>query len=202
MLHVECHGNEDGFQFADGSSADWVELKKPITDLNVATGLNLMITVAACTGGALAKVVSINDRAPFWGLIGPTKILTAGDLEKAYRALYLTLLSAKSPAKAVEAMDAVTTPGSFWRTTAQDIFEKVWANYRKEHCSPEVLDVRAERMKAQLQQLLSGTPPSTEKIKSDLVDYEPKAFERYRDTYFMCDIVPEHVARFPVEYVA
>ena len=41
MLHIECHGDEDGFRFADGSLADWDELKVPITELNVATGLNL-----------------------------------------------------------------------------------------------------------------------------------------------------------------
>ena len=202
MLHVECHGDEDGFQFADGSFADWDELKLPITDLNVATRLNLMIAVAACTGGALAKVVRMSDRAPFWGLIGPTKSLTAGDLEKAYRALYLTLLSTKSPAKAVEAMDAATVPGLFWRTTAQSIFEKVWSSYKKEYCNPEVLDVRAERMRQRLQQLSATTLPSAEQIKSHLVNHEPKAFERFRSAFFMCDIVPEHSSRFPVEYVA
>ena len=123
MLHIECHGDEDGFQFADGSLADWDELKLPITELNVATRLNLLIAVAACTGGALGKVVRMSDRAPFWGLIGPTKTLTAATLERAYRALYLTLLSTKSPAKAVEAMDAATEPGLFWRTTSQGLFE-------------------------------------------------------------------------------
>lgn len=47
MLHVECHGNEDGFQFADGSLSDWSELKQPLTDLNIATELNLMIAKRA-----------------------------------------------------------------------------------------------------------------------------------------------------------
>ena len=61
MLHIECHGNEDGFELADGSFADWAELKQPITDLNVATRLNLVIAVAACTGGALIKAVRMSD---------------------------------------------------------------------------------------------------------------------------------------------
>ncbi len=202
MLHIECHGDEDGFQFADGSLADWEELKLPITELNVATRLNLMIAVAACTGGALAKVVRMSDRAPFWGLIGPTRTLTAGELEKAYSALYLTLLSTKSAAKAVEAMDAATKPGLFWRTTSQGLFEKAWAGYKKEYCNAEALEVRAKRMRGRLEQLSDKAPPTTDEIKIHLANHEPKAFARFRGTFFMCDLVPEHSSRFPVEYVA
>lgn len=202
MLHVECHGDEDGFEFADGSLVDWDELKLPITDLNVATRLNLMIAVAACTGGALAKVIRMSDRAPFWGLIGPTRALTAGELEKAFSALYLTLLSTKSPAKAIAAMDSATVPGTFWRTTAQGMFEKVWTSYKNEYCNPEVFEIRAQRMRKRLLELSPATRVTTEQIKSRLVDHEPKAFDRYRNSFFMCDIVPEHSTRFPVQYVA
>jgi hypothetical protein len=201
MLHIECHGDEDGFQFADGSLADWEELKSPITELNVATRLNLLIAVAACTGGAIAKVLRMSDRAPFWGLIGPTRAVTASALEKAYRALYLTLLSTKSPAKAVEAMDAATEPGLFWRTTAQGLFEKGWAGYKKEHCSAEALEVRAKRMQERFKQLSGKSPPTVEELKVRLVTHEPKAFERFRATFFMYDLFPEHQTRFPVQYV-
>lgn len=201
MLHIECHGDEDGFQFADGSLADWNELKLPITELNIATGLNLMIAVAACTGGALAKVIRLGDRAPFWGLIGPTQTLNAEELEKAYAALYLTLLSTKSPAKAVEAMDIATRPGLFWRTTSQGLFEKGWALYKKEHCTTEALELRSSRMRERLKQDGVSLLPSTEELKSRLVSHEPIAFERYRQTFFMCDLFPEHSSRFPIEYV-
>jgi len=201
MLHIECHGDEDGFQFADGSLADWEELKLPITELNVATGLNLMIAVAACTGGALAKVLRMSDRAPFWGLIGPTKTVTPTALEKAYRALYLTLLSTKSPAEAVKAMDEATEPGLFWRTTAQGLFEKGWTGYKKEYCTPTALDLRAKRMQERFIQLSEKSPPNLEELRARLVEHEPKAFERYRASFFMYDLFPEHQARFPVQYV-
>lgn len=202
MLHIECHGDDDGLQLADGSLVDWDELKMPITELNIATRLNLMVAVAACTGGALAKIMRMGDRAPFWGLIGPTQTLSAGELEKAYSALYLTLLSTKSPAKAVQAMDAVTKPGSFWRTTAQSLFEKVWSGYKNEFCTPAALDMRAGRMKKRLEQSPASPLPTIEELKKRLVDHEPKAFERYRGAFFMCDRFPEHEARFPLKYVA
>jgi hypothetical protein len=49
MLHVEYHGCEQGFQFADHSVLDWPEIKGPLTNLNIATKMNLMVAVAACT---------------------------------------------------------------------------------------------------------------------------------------------------------
>ena len=202
MLHIECHGGEDGLQFADGSLADWEKLKLPITELNTATRLNLMIAVAACTGGALAKVMRVSDRAPFWGLIGPTQSLMPEELEKAFSALYLTLLRTKSPAKAVQAVDGATKPGLFWRTTSQGLFKKVWAGYKNEHCSPAALELRVKRMRERLQQAAASPLPTTDELKSRFISYEPIAFERYRQTFFMCDLFPEHSNRFPVEYVA
>ena len=201
MLHIECHGYEDGFQFANGSLANWEELKLPITELNIATRLNLMIAVAACTGGALAKILRMSDRAPFWGLIGPTKILSASELEKAYHSLYLTLLDTKSPEKAVKAMDIATEPGTFWRTTAQGLFEKGWARYKQEYCSAEALEVRAKRMRERLEKLSENSLPTVKELKQRLVNHEPKAFERFRATFFMCDLFPDHQTRFPLQYV-
>jgi hypothetical protein len=202
MLHIECHGDEDGFQFADGSLAYWDELKTPITELNVATGLNLMITVAACTGGALAKVISMDDRAPFWGLIGPTRTLVAEELEKAYPALYLTLLSTKAPSKAVEAMDQATNLGLFFRATSQGLFEKVWNSYKREYCTVAAIELRANKMKEQLRQSGFKPLPSIDELKSQLINQEPIVFKRYRQNFFMCDLFPSHSSRFPIEYVA
>ncbi len=202
MLHIECHGCEDGFQFADGSLADWDELKIPITELNVATGRNLMVAVAACTGGALAKVMRIGDRAPFWGLIGPTRTLTAEELEKAYAALYLTLLRTKSPADAVKAMEHATVPGLFLRTTSQGLFEKVWCSYKSEHCTNAALEKRGRRIMTRLHESGISTLLSMDELLIMFANYEPFAFARYRATFFMVDIFPEHSNRFPIEYIA
>lgn len=202
MLHIECHGDEEGFQFADGSLTDWSELKIPLTELNVATGLNLMVAVAACTGGALAKVMRMGDRAPFWGLVGPTRTLTAGELENAYAALYLTLLSTKSPANAVKAMDQAISPGLFWRTTAQGLFEKVWRNYKSEHCTASALEMRGKRMMERLRESGVSPLPSMDELIRRFIGHEPLAFERYRQTFFMCDLFPEHSNRFPIKYIA
>ncbi len=73
VLHIECHGNEEGLAFADRSFAAWAELKGPLTSLNIATGMNLLVVVSACDGSALTYTLGLTDRAPLHGLIGPTR---------------------------------------------------------------------------------------------------------------------------------
>lgn len=201
VLHIECHGNEYGFQLADGAFVDWAELKLHITELNVATKLNLMIAVAACTGGAIAKTVRMSDRAPFWGFIGPTMAISSEDLRKAYSTLYLKLLQTKSATKAFEAFAASTKTGLFWRMTAQGLFEKGWANYKEKHCIPKALDARGKRMQEQFKEKFPDkAPPTLEELRIRLINQEPEAFGKFRDTFFMYDLYPEHQNRFPVCY--
>lgn len=202
LIHIECHGDEDGFQLADGSLVDWDEIKQPFTELNVVTQLNLMVIVAACTGAAFAKITQISDRAPFWGMMGPTDNVTAGDLEKSFGAFYRTLIQTKSPAEAVQRLDVESQRGLFWRTTAQGLFEKAWSRYQENECSPTKLDLRAERMRNKA--ILNGMSPIPTKAEfiESLRQHEPGYFQRCQDIFFMRDIYPSHLSRFDVEYVS
>lgn len=202
MLHIECHGDEDGFQFADDSILDWPELKTPFAELNEATQLNLMIAVGACIGGAAAKTITFTDRAPFWGLIGPTQSVHPTQIEKPFRALYTTLLRTKSPQEAIKAFEAEAGPGIYWRTTAQGLFEKGWLKYKAEYCSPEVLQIRAARMLKACQQAGKYLDANIETMKEILRVHEPTAFARFRRTFFMEDLFPGNESRFNVSYEA
>ena len=194
MLHIECHGNEDGLQFADKSILDWSELKNPLVKLNVAMKLNLMVVVAACLGAAIVKTVTFTDRAPFWGMIGPIDKAMPSELETPYRALYQTLISEMSPAKAIAAFEEVAKEGLYWRTTAQGLFMKTWERYKTDFCTKEALDKRLKRMQQQVPHY------SKKELLKMLQESEPKSFERFRNAFFMCDKFPENSKRFPVEY--
>ncbi|OZY86040.1 hypothetical protein CBP51_03140 [Cellvibrio mixtus] len=194
MLHIECHGNEDGFEFADGSLLDWPELKAPLTSLNEAMCLNLMITVAACVGAAIAKVITMGDRAPFWGIIGPTKSVYPSQLEEPYKAMYLKLIETRSPVAAMEAFQE-KAGDLYWRTTAQGLFQKGWLHYKNNYCDAATLEMRASRMHAQAPGL------SKEVCLDRLQQHEPAAFERYKRTFFMFDLFPENEERFSVSCV-
>ncbi len=71
LVHLECHGSQDGLQFADGSQATWSEVKQTLTPLNVATRLNLIVVISACNGSTLAGTVEVSERARYGGSSGP-----------------------------------------------------------------------------------------------------------------------------------
>jgi hypothetical protein len=75
LIHLEGHGfdDESGLKLPDGPHCPWSKLKELITPLNVAMGLNLMLVMATCYGGSFATAIRTTDRAPLWGLIGPTR---------------------------------------------------------------------------------------------------------------------------------
>ncbi|MEQ8692146.1 MAG: hypothetical protein RIC89_15080 [Pseudomonadales bacterium] len=193
MLHIECHGDEDGFEFADGSLLDWPEMKIPLTTLNQAMRLNLMVAVAACSGAAIAKLLSMDDRAPFWGMVGPDQTVMPSQLEGPFKSLYLTLIRTKSPETAIEEFGKAAG-NLYWHTTAQDLFERCWSGYKEKYCTPEALQKRGARMHSKAPQL------SIEECIERLLANEPMDFERFRTTFFMCDLYPDHNDRFPVEY--
>ncbi|MCW8929642.1 MAG: hypothetical protein OQL19_05315 [Gammaproteobacteria bacterium] len=198
MLHLECHGCEQGFQFADFSILDWQEIKAPLTNLNIATKMNLMVAVAACTGGAIAKTASLSDRAPFWGMIGPTDSISPTDLESAFRALYTTLIQTGLPANALKAFEASSKPGQYWRTTALGLFKNGWAAYKSTYCTEQMLEIRAKRMVEECRR--RGLQPllTVSQKRQRLVAHEPSAYERFRRGFFMEDLFPEQAGRFAV----
>ena len=142
VLHIECHGNDEGVVFADQSFATWGDMKIPLTNLNVATAMNLLVVVSACNGGAITHSVSLVDRAPLYGLVGPVRDVTSEELIRSYLALYETILRTRSAKLAVDAMNAAV-PDTFVCYTAEWVFQYVWDHYQKAYETPEA---RLERV--------------------------------------------------------
>lgn len=199
LLHLECHGNDDGFRLADGSQITWAELKAPLIALNTAMRLNLIVMVAACVGGALAKAIDITDRAPVWALLGPTRVVWPDELERSFRAFYTTLIRTSSPAEARTALDATAPPGMFYGTTAQELFKVVWAHYQKTLCTKQERQRSARRIHQRMSRRGFRERPIA-RVKRTLVLREPHFYEQYHTTYFMQDLYPEHRERFNVPY--
>lgn len=198
LIHLECHGHFDGFELSDGTVHPWATLKPALVALNIALKLELILVIAACEGGAFATAVTMSDRAPFWGLIGPTTPLSGPQLEAAFRAFYEVLLRDKSPAKAVEAMNVASAPAEFFRTTARGLFERAWQHYKSTHRHGVGLERRLVRMRERAAK--ENVLISDDQLLASLAVSEPRSFARFRRTYFMQDLFPEHDKRFPMRY--
>lgn len=201
VLHVECHGNNDGLAFADDSFATWADLKAPLTDLNEATRMNLLVVVSACDGSALTHTLGLTDRAPLHGLIGPNRIVAPDELVRSYLALYETLLQTRSARQAVDAMRAAT-PNTFVYRAAEWLFQHVWDHYQATHETAEARLERGRKYEENPPSDYNGPPISAELFAQLLADKNREFFDKYRRQFFFCDRYPEHEERFAVRYEA
>lgn len=201
LLHIEAHGCEEGLALATGEEVSWANLKKMLIPLNIATQLNLMLVLASCSGGTFIKALRLADRAPIWGLIGPTQSLTANQVQVDFGAFYKTLFQTLSPSQALISLNSNAPTNLYYRTTAEGFFYEVWRGYRNKQCTREQLEVRARRMYKEAKRENMNPLPSIGHLRRSLVGpLEHDAFNKFRDTYFMYDIFPENVQRFQVTY--
>lgn len=201
-LHLEGHGLSDqsGFLFANKSVCSWSQFKEIITPLNILLGLNLMLILATCFGGSFARAIRTIDRAPVLGLIGPTREVTIGEVENAFPSFYRTFFNTLSLKEAIKALNTNAPADLYYRTTAIQFFYNVWASYKNIQCTEQELNNRARRMYREAKSQKLPRTPSIGQLKRMLRSSENTLFDKYRDTYFMYDLVSLNRERFPVTY--
>jgi hypothetical protein len=202
-LHLEGHGisDESGFVFADKTTTcSWNQLKQIITPINVAINLNLMIILATCYGGSFASAIETTNRAPVLSLIGPTKEVTAGEIQSAFSIFYKTFFTTLSIGQALDALDQETSSGLYYRTSAEKFFYFAWSSYKKNYCTEDALETRSNRIYLKRDKLNLPINITTNQIKNDLQNFDQLFFNKFRDTYFMYDLYEENKERFPVTY--
>lgn len=202
LLHLEGHGltDESGFVLAHGEHCSWAKLKEIITPLNIAMQLNLLLVLATCYGGSFASSISTVDPSPVWGLIGPIRELTAGQIEGSFRAFYQTFFQTLSGESAIQALNLNAPKSIYYMTTAERFFLDVWKGYKKKYCTDAMLQARATKMHQVAIAKNWQQIPSIEQMKASLCNNESSAFEKYRNIYFMYDKYPLNRTRFPIAY--
>lgn len=204
IIHIEAHGNPDcnGLILASGESITWQELKIPLAEINEATRLNLVVCIAACYGGSLAKVLGTQDRAPCWALVGPKEEMYPNDLLKDYTGFYEEIFKTQSGGMALKRLNRnlVENEAKYFFTTAECLFERVWINYLEKECSKENLDKRANKISKELKKNSMQYLPSRNQIKKDIIKIHPSSFKKSKDKFFMIDLFQENKVRFLVDY--
>lgn len=193
LLHIECHGSNEGLAFADGSALTWVAIAKLFTLLNIATRLNLVVMIAACFGVDIIRQMNISGRAPVWGIIAPTDEIQSSHLEQAFSAFYGALFTTGNTSTAYRAMKQTPAGPRFLQVSTEEIFKRVCIGYVGTYETDDELRVRAIRMQKSV--LAHGVFYSVEELERRLRDL--KIFEEFRDNFFMVDLFDDHDARFP-----
>jgi hypothetical protein len=159
-----------------------------------------MLVMATCYGGSFATAINITDRAPVWGLIGPTRAVQAGQVEMSFQTFYKTYFNTLSASEALKALNE-SANATYFITTAEQFYYAVWKGYKINYCSEEMIADRATHM-FEIASKKIPNPPTVEQLKQMLSDTqkEKTLFEKYRDKFFIYDLYPSNRSRFPVTY--
>jgi hypothetical protein len=201
VLHIECHGSKAGIVLADRSTVTWAELKPALININVATRCNLLVILGACYGGYLGEVMQPVDRAPFWGMIGPTAEVFPEELLFGFKAFYSRFFASLSGDESLEALLSFQLrQGGYTFTSAGGFFKTVYAGYLANYCTPGELDKRAKRMSRSIKKSGALSRPSKGALKRTLRRTEESYYRKYYEKFFMVDLYPENAKRFDVPF--
>jgi hypothetical protein len=201
LLHIECHGNDDGIALANGDFVYWDELCEHLTRLNITTRLNLFVSIAACLGAYLISQFVPTQRAPVSACLSITKKAYPDELFRGFFAFYRSLLTTLDGDAALRELKRVNVAEdqSFYLGEAMDFFKLVYRGYLTKECTPEKYRQRA--LYIQEDQKEKRLPVGQlEGIYQWLVATTGPYFERSREHYFMVDLFPENAERFPVSF--
>lgn len=202
ILHVEAHGNEDGLGLASGEMITWKDLSAPLVELNKLLRGQLIVTVAACFGGYMARTAAESVRAPFLAVLGPSTEIWDNELYADYCQFYFEYDRTRSVTKARWAMNASkTATQDYYFSTALNIFTQ-FAQYR--NAQTESPAERKERM-AEIAKRMAEKDPTinVHELEELLVEKFPKpqAFDLELWRIFMfIDLYPDNSRIFPFPF--
>jgi hypothetical protein len=210
ILHIETHGDEDGL--GTGAGIDWPELTEELIPLNRLTGLNLVVILAACEGFYGVQMLQPDRRAAaFRGLIGPNRTVTEDEVQDGCLAFYRTIFDTRDGNAAFKAINDAVDPNAetFWLISAEDVFKIVNRSHFEEHCTPEALARRRDRLVSRVarkHRARTGLDASQQlaqqwfdEATAHLLD-QRGLFERLRREYFFINHFPKNDTRFDVTF--
>lgn len=60
MVHLECHGSETDIELTSTEIINWDDVREKFIHINIASGLNLIVVMAACYGAHILRMAIKN----------------------------------------------------------------------------------------------------------------------------------------------
>jgi len=171
-IHIESHGDKIGLYAANGDLIQWERLKIALLLINKRCKNNLFISVAACYGAHLIKIIRPWEPCPLNSYIGPEKEESPFDLEVSYTEFFRTLINEHSLTLALKKL-----PRGFAFINYRGYFEMLINNHKE---NPSIRDEVHTRTRAALKLIDSTRNVSDEEIDQ----FEKTLFEEMRTVYF------------------
>lgn len=205
IIHFEIHGTEekDGLYIKNGDVVCWPEVLQRISDINYASGCNLLVSFAVCYGQYLAQFINAFKHMPFCFSLGSFEELYEDDLEVRFFAFYRELRTSFNLDKAYQALvDArKEMPSNYYPIKADELFAQVMKGYLENKCTRTALKLRAEsEMDAAPEKFGHLTKEQRRQFVKDFRKVERENHEIYYhesvENYFQLKEHPENRERF------
>lgn len=205
VIHFEIHGTDekDGLYIKNGDVIEWPEVLYRISDINYASGCNLMVSFAVCYGQYLAQFINATKKMPFCISLGSFEELYEDDLEVRFFAFYQELLTSFNIDQAYQALLAADPdmPSNYSLIKSDVLFANVMKDYLDTQCSRTALRLRAEdEMNSNPDKFGHFTKEQRRQFIKDFRRCEREHHEQYYkesvEEYFQLREHPENKNRF------
>ena len=206
IIHFEIHGstNKDGLVLASHELVTWSEMRDVLEKINIASRMNLFVTLAVCHGAYLLTQYHLDQRAFCFGVLGSFESLPVDDLKIRFLEFYQELFDTFSIPKAYQRL-LNSNPGvnvDYECISAEEIFFKNYRNYIiKQVENPERVKERALEAAAE-NGLMLTTRQMKRSFQRDFAKQLHKTKEQYyqeHSTMFMLlDLFPERRNEFHI----
>lgn len=204
ILHVEAHGGEDGLYLASGEMIEWDELSIPLIKINRRLRGNLIITVAACWGGYMARTTLSATRAPFLVVVGPETKIYDSHLIHDYSHFYYEFVGMRSLTKARWALNAFKKANqTYFVSTASHCFTELM---RSRLTNSRTAEENASRIEELVAKALASDPDcdvESAREVAEAITLDTNRFLRIAwDLYVYADEYPKNKDLFPFPFEA
>lgn len=194
ILHFAMHGDEDGIALASNEFIEWNDLAAAILPINIASGNNLFITMAACRGFNIAAVQGFDHkRSAFWSILGRQDSYSGGDFSTDYTRFYSTMAATGSLGAALIEINRLS-PGFQLYNCERLFLGALKSSMRKSRGAGR--GSMAHQLRMQLRHEGKPLPTSRSKFPEFVRDRFVDAVLHWRDSYFLVDLQPENDERF------
>jgi len=206
ILHIEAHGDREGLELGNHEHIPWEALRQRVTEMNQLCQVNLLLVMAMCAGWHLSRLLIPTQRAPVWGIVGPTSDdVTAGDLRNAMEGFYYTLLQTMNARRALDAMNGRVTyeQWTYRLETAEMMFCRAFHNYVSVNGTDDALKERENEIVAEILRHRHHDITvafDARALAHQMLRDHSTAFAFFRRTFLFIDMFPDNEARFKLNY--
>lgn len=196
FIHIETHGDWDtGLGISNNDEVTWDEAFGALAKVNVATGLQLPVFIAACEAAGIWTVANPNGPAPALIIFAPAETLDQSDLLNQTRTFYRVLINTLDIDEAYRAVKTLRMGlREMAPLTAETWFKHLVQTFINEHASGEGLLQSNLRQQRKLRE--EGISKGIGAIRREYLLQLPKTMRRMFEAWFMVEKYPANAERF------